>query len=357
MLKRRNICHSQEQDQTCSLTITGRRGHSSNPIKRKSTLHKKYVEFVVNQSTLADFVEGLVKQNRNLAQKILDFIKELIGKITGKGFKITENYTIREAEMLSEADAKDLQEIRRLFEKALAKTKERVTTATETDTEAQKNTDSKAEGEGDKRYSINEKALSKNEYVVAKNAIINNHKGVLIDGCAVYVISDNNVDNTKIVCYNKKENSYDFDITDVYLIENYDYTVNDKYENPAVIIAKGVKNGYSVEEIKRILQNSNIDDGQVFKKYSNESSGFVELGEFKRKNISTRGRKLKRGYFFDETGKIQNKNIKLSLSTPVEQVGELVAVHNLNEQKLKGNFELGGLPAPSVAITKADVQS
>lgn len=123
------------------------------------TLDESYInEEIVANSTAelfndADFVEGLVKQNRSLAQKILDFIKDLIGKITGKGFKITENYTIKEAEMLSEVDAKDLQEIRRLFEKALAKTKERVTTATETDTEAQKNTDSKAEGEI--KFSIN----------------------------------------------------------------------------------------------------------------------------------------------------------------------------------------------------------
>ena len=44
MLKRRNICHSQEQDQTYALTITGRRGHSLNPIKRKSqkTDYKKH---------------------------------------------------------------------------------------------------------------------------------------------------------------------------------------------------------------------------------------------------------------------------------------------------------------------------
>lgn len=46
---------------------------------------------------------------------------------------------------------------------------------------------------------------------------------------------------------------------------------------------------------------------------------------------------------------------KFSLSEPVEKVGSLVAVHNLDAKKLQGNLELGGLPAPSIAVTKSEI--
>ena len=46
--------------------------------------------------------------------------------------------------------------------------------------------------------------------------------------------------------------------------------------------------------------------------------------------------------------KVNPQKEKFSLKEPVEQVGSLVAVHNFDEAKLKGNFELGGLPVPSI---------
>ena len=46
----------------------------------------------------------------------------------------------------------------------------------------------------------------------------------------------------------------------------------------------------------------------------------------------------------EETRRADKNGVeKFSLKEPVEQVGNLVAVHNLNEAKLKGNFELGGM--------------
>lgn len=46
---------------------------------------------------------------------------------------------------------------------------------------------------------------------------------------------------------------------------------------------------------------------------------------------------------------------KFSLSQPVEKVGDLVAVHNLSFEKIRGNIELGGIPAPSIAVTKGEM--
>lgn len=53
--------------------------------------------------------------------------------------------------------------------------------------------------------------------------------------------------------------------------------------------------------------------------------------------------------FYDEG------DTKFSLKVPVEQAGDLVAVHNLNEDKLEKTLKLGGFPMPSIAVTRADV--
>ena len=46
---------------------------------------------------------------------------------------------------------------------------------------------------------------------------------------------------------------------------------------------------------------------------------------------------------------------KFSMSSTVEQTKDLVALHNLTEEKLLKSLELGGLPMPSIAITKASI--
>ena len=46
---------------------------------------------------------------------------------------------------------------------------------------------------------------------------------------------------------------------------------------------------------------------------------------------------------------------QFSLSQSIEQTKDLVALHNLTADKLTKSLELGGLPMPSLAITKADI--
>ena len=50
-----------------------------------------------------------------------------------------------------------------------------------------------------------------------------------------------------------------------------------------------------------------------------------------------------------------NVKRQFSLSDPVEETKDLVALHNLTADKLSKSLELGGLPMPSLAITKADI--
>lgn len=51
----------------------------------------------------------------------------------------------------------------------------------------------------------------------------------------------------------------------------------------------------------------------------------------------------------------QEVNKRFSLKEPVEETKELIALHNLNEDKLRKTLELGGFPMPSIAVTKANI--
>lgn len=46
---------------------------------------------------------------------------------------------------------------------------------------------------------------------------------------------------------------------------------------------------------------------------------------------------------------------KFSLKSPVEETKNLIALHNLTEEKLWGDLRLGGFPMPSIAVTRIDV--
>lgn len=61
--------------------------------------------------------------------------------------------------------------------------------------------------------------------------------------------------------------------------------------------------------------------------------------------------------FYEDTLPDNGKEVKteFSLSNSVEQTKDLVALHNLTADKLTKSLELGGLPMPSLAITKADI--
>lgn len=50
-----------------------------------------------------------------------------------------------------------------------------------------------------------------------------------------------------------------------------------------------------------------------------------------------------------------NVKAKFSLKESVEETKDLIAVHNVSEEGLQGALELGGLPSPSIAITKDDM--
>lgn len=46
---------------------------------------------------------------------------------------------------------------------------------------------------------------------------------------------------------------------------------------------------------------------------------------------------------------------RFSMKSPVEQTDTLIALHNLTESKLLGDLRLGGFPMPSIAVTRTDI--
>ena len=48
-----------------------------------------------------------------------------------------------------------------------------------------------------------------------------------------------------------------------------------------------------------------------------------------------------------------NPDMRFSLDVPVEEKKDLIAVHNISEEKLMKSLQLGGLPMPSIAVMKA----
>lgn len=52
----------------------------------------------------------------------------------------------------------------------------------------------------------------------------------------------------------------------------------------------------------------------------------------------------------------KESDTRFSIKNPVETSGNLVALHNLTEDKLLKSIENGGFPMPSIAVTKADVE-
>ena len=53
----------------------------------------------------------------------------------------------------------------------------------------------------------------------------------------------------------------------------------------------------------------------------------------------------------DNENPTENEDIRFSLESPVEQVGDLIASHNLNAEDLESAFRLGGFPVPSIAVS------
>lgn len=55
------------------------------------------------------------------------------------------------------------------------------------------------------------------------------------------------------------------------------------------------------------------------------------------------------------TSRTEKGNKRFSLKAPLEETETLVALHNLNEDKMSKALDLGGFPMPSIAVTRKDI--
>ena len=179
-------------------------------------------------------------------------------------------------------------------------------------------------------------------------------------------------------------NDYDSD-------EDYEadveYAVQDKIDEIIWDIDKNI-DIYSTDGISDVLWNAVNEGGigieqlkaQINELYLEDENGNFVGNEVTRQIIESLGydgiidntvsKKFNMGLSEDTTHyivfkpnqikSIDNQNptddpdIRFSLSNEVEETNDMVAVHNLTEDKLLKTLNLGGFPMPSIAVTKAD---
>lgn len=308
----------------------------------------KNADFVEDLFTDEAFAKEICGENRTFAEKFVDALKSIIEAIKNYLKSGDVNHLI--AGKLSE-DAKALEEIKNLWEdglKAAVDNHSKISNAKE-------NTDTQSSG-GMKYSKAEKNALTKEEYKRATAAFMNGDTSAIIEDCAIRVTNKNDVYKIKIVCYNLSDDGFDFQITEVYQIENYDYNIHSENEDPAVIIAKGVRDGYTQREIEALLQNNKFDDGQIFKRFSPQSGRYYRLKKSTGRGERVSGGKSSGSGLSEETEQSETESkLKFSLSEPVEEKDNLIAVQNIYTDKLAKSLKLGGFPMPSIVISKPDM--
>jgi hypothetical protein len=125
---------------------------------------------------------------------------------------------------------------------------------------------------------------------------------------------------------------------------------------------RGVYNSNNVDDTEGI---SNRNDDRLYDKSrkSNarrttiQSNGNQQIeGEISLKNLNNNPNQIKSATGNIGTFDKNNADIRYSIKkNETDTDKNLVAIHNLSEKKLKENLALGGFPAPSIAVTKADI--
>lgn len=267
----------------------------------------KNADFVEDLFTDESFVKEICGENRTFAEKFIDALKSIIEAIKNYLKSGDVNHLI--AGKLSE-DAKALEKFKNLWEdglKAAVDNHAKISNAKE-------NTDTQSNG-GVKYSKAEKNALTKEEYKRATAAFMNGDTSAIIEDCAIRVTNKNDVYKIKIVCYNLSDDEFDFQITEVYQIENYDYNIHSENEDPAVIIAKGVRDGYTQREIEALLQNNKFDDGQIFKRFSPQSGRYYRLKKSTGRGERVSGGKSSGSGLSEETEQSETESkLKFSIS-------------------------------------------
>lgn len=107
-----------------------------------------------------------------------------------------------------------------------------------------------------------------------------------------------------------------------------------------------------VAGLKRLLKGKKLNEGtERFLNMELEQQEALRQKFYSAMDAAAKN--AKEGNYWEDSQASVKKNFSLSL--PVEETRDLIALHNLTEQNLNDALKLGGLPSPSIAITKADM--
>ncbi len=128
-------------------------------------------------------------------------------------------------------------------------------------------------------------------------------------------------------------------------IKDLDYTAEVLIRNDA----NGKKYLYDVQKIKEVTPYR----GDAIKSEPQHATakGSAVPRDNLKNSVTNTDKNVKRN-FSKQKNSEKSTDILFSLSKPVETTKDLVALHNMTEEKLFQALKLGGMPMPSIAITK-----
>jgi hypothetical protein len=147
----------------------------------------------------------------------------------------------------------------------------------------------------------------------------------------------------------------------VYSLENYDYNIHSNELDAARFILSYEKGDYDEKQSKAILADYSNLYGTIFKKYDNHNGQFIDFPRKSNRNRTNAQNKSNGAGFSSNVGEEISGRVsdtitkKFSLSEPVEETKDLIAVHNISDENLSKAIKLGGFPMPSIAVTKSDM--
>ena len=137
---------------------------------------------------------------------------------------------------------------------------------------------------------------------------------------------------------NENEKNYHSKEGSSFLVLNHPAIVDSENYNVEIKIKKTpVENKFYIHNMTLQNKNETVSLNTKDKK----SRGYISYDLSRTDNIA------------NNASNVNNNETKFSLSVPIEETKELVAIHNTTESKLLSALELGGLPSPSIAIMKA----
>ena len=275
-------------------------------------------------------VRAFVSQNRSLAQKVRDFIVDFVERLKqyAVDYAVDQDRTeILALQSREQAAVGTLEQIARTFDLALESARE------------------KAESGDGAAHSLRRDTfgLSKKEFAqfYAKIAEIKIEKNPQFqnapDGSYIFDIEN------KLVYTDG-----DWEDPTIRRVVSFDLTDGTDLAMAKLFFTEQETEGLDYERIQTILSgvfgeactSVNYGEGRGAASRQNrrsEGRNRAEAGGGDRENLSSKGKR------------------KYALRKSVEQIEDLVAVHNTTADKLKKTLDLGGFPMPSIAVTKTGI--